>query len=199
MAAFSALPSKWIYEGDLKKFEGHQRPGMSIGALKVLIALNIEMDYDTHITDGVSLSKLEDMTGLSRPMLVPAIRKLEDIGLIKVDRSGWISTYEFLNFQPWAKIPKKNIRPYLSGLGNRSLSSLASLKIFLCLLAARDAKKDSPVYISHESLRDKTGLQARDIRPGIDLLIEYRLVFVYRRVEKGGVSKEPNQYTILNL
>lgn len=199
MASFSALPSKWILNGNLKDIKGHSRPGLAIGSLKVLIALNIEMDYGTQVTDSVSFTKLADVTDLSRPMIGPAIKKLEEVGLIQVDRTKKVSRYKFLNFEPWAKVPKRNIRRYLSGLSNRSLSSLASLKIFLCLLAFRDSKSNGPVFISHERLREMTGLQARVIRSGIDILIDHQLITVYKHIEKGGVYKTPNQYTILHL
>lgn len=199
MAAFSALPSQWIIEGRLKEVQGHQLPGEAIATLKVLIALNIAMDFHTHKTENVSLTKLSEVTNLSRPMIPRAIRKLESLGLIEVDRGGNSSKYTFLNFKPWAKLPKRNIGKYLRSLGNRSLSSLASLKILLLLLSARDAKRNSAIFMTHEQIRDKTGLQASVIRQGTDLLIEYHMISVYRNVEGGGIQRRPNEYTILNL
>jgi hypothetical protein len=71
--SFGRFPSHWVKSNGLHAFSaslrGGIRPGEHIAALKLYLAAAAYSDFTTW-TATLSLSALEDVTSLSRPMLI---------------------------------------------------------------------------------------------------------------------------------
>lgn len=196
---FTALPSKWIRDKGLTKFTGKEKPGESIAALKCLIAINSFMDYDTKQTE-ISISELELLTTLSRPSVIKGIKKLEFLDIIGISSERGIKNkydFKFYNLG-WAKLPVEYARRLIAETSNRSLSSLAALKIYLTLISFR---RNSVNYcqITHETLRNYTGIQNRDIKVGYQILIEQKVICVYQEIDENKKGYTANKYQIKGI
>lgn len=202
-ARFAALPSWWFREGNgVKIFEGGSQAGESIAALKVMISICLLMNYHSKKAKN-SLSDLEKLSGLSRPMVVKGIAALERQELIKVDRTGHISEYELLenaDDKNFAKLPYERFRTRLAGLPNRGDVALGALKIYLTLAAIRP-NNSADVAFGHENLRIYTGMQKRRIRPALDVLYSHNLIRLklVEGGEPGETKHRHNLYTLLGL
>lgn len=196
---FTALPSKWIRDGKLIDFAGHQKPGESIAALKCLIAINSFMDYDTKKTE-ISISDLERLTTLSRPSVINGIKKLEFLKIIKISSGiGIKNQYDFTyDNAGWAKLPVEYALRLIAGISNRRLSSLAALKIYLTLLSFRQNNTDY-CQIKQSTLRSYTGIQNRDIKVGYQILIEQRVICVYQEIYENKKGYTANKYQIKGI
>lgn len=194
---FSALPSKWIRDKKLVNFLGTKQPGKCIAALKCLIALNVNMDYETKITSNVSISKMEDLTNLSRPMVICGIRLLEYIGIIETShKNGKKTEYFFLHGDDgWAKLPKTYALNLIKNLSNRRLSSLVALKIYLTLIAFRKNYFEY-VQLKHDTILLYTGIRPNQVKLGTQILIDLKLIEVYQEMNKDVRRYNANKYAI---
>lgn len=196
--SFSRLPNKWIQDGLLVSFKGGADQGRSIAALKIVILFALKNGFSDRI-DNLSFSIISESTGLSRPMLSPAIEQLEGLGLILVDRRTRTHSYS-LNVDlraTWARLPRFLLLERLPLLSNRSSSTLYALKIYLVLHAYRSNYSMS-VTITYTKLREKTGLQPKNIRKGIDVLINHGLIGLSRLKGPDG-SYQANCYSFFGL
>lgn len=197
---FSALPSEWIRNKRLKEFIATVRKGESIAALKCLLALNLYMDYYLKETGQISYNDLEDATNLSRPMVCTGINILLSMNIIEIkeESSGRKARiYKFvINDKRWAKIPRDKTVSFIKNLNNRGMSSLSALKIYLTLLAVKMNKLDT-VTIGYEKIREYTGLQSKDIKPGLQVLFEHRLIRIEQELDGVTRKYKSNSYIIL--
>jgi predicted transcriptional regulator len=201
MSGFRKLPSWWSRdEKGLKRFIGGANAGASIAALKCLLAITLMSEYSTQQAR-VSYGGLMDLTGLSRPMIPRAIKKLEAEGMIEICRKGYVNSYQLLsskNDDRWAKVPYDKVRKALGGIPNKGDAALSALKIYIQLITMRwNSTRD--VEISYDKLRDYIGIQKHRIRPGLDILFSHTLVHI-KQVEdlEYKTSKQAhNVYTIL--
>lgn len=201
MTGFRQLPVWWVRdEVGLKRFTGGKSSGGSIAALKCLLGIVLS-DFSNQAIK-VSYTDLEAITGLSRPMVIKAVRKLEGERIVAVDRGGNRNVYQLVyssSDMGWAKVPYDRLKQSLCRFPNRGDASLSALKIYIYILALRP-NPTRDVKITHETLRDRTGLQKNRIRPGIDLLINHILIHVHRVEEviiRGKEQRGNNVYTIL--
>jgi len=181
---FSKLPTWWVRAGLLAQFRS-KNLGESIAALKCYLALALTMDFHSHKIK-ISTYDLETMTSLSRPMVNKGLDKLIAMNLISVDKSNHTHLYTLtsclVDFR-WAKIPTHNLKKALKEMSNnRSKTTLVALKIYIYMLSIRPNDEYS-VGVSHDTIRTKTYIQTDQVRPGIDVLINYGLI---------SVSKKPN-------
>lgn len=202
MARWSALPTWWIRQEGFGAFIGGNQAGKSIAAIKVMLALSLLANFHSKKTKN-SLSDLETLTGLSRPMVISGIADLEDKGLLKVDRSGHVNEYELVvpgNDRNWGKLPYDTLRRHLPEIANRGAITLAALKIYL-LLASWRPNQSLSIAIGHEKIREETGIQTRHVRPALDILLNHTLIRL--SVSDGVTPGEPkgrhNVYTLLGL
>ena len=103
-------------------------------------------------TATLSLSALEDVTSLSRPMLIRGSEILRERELIIKGLSGQTSTYRLTpagcryyfpseddELRPtWAKVPQDIIERVLRDIPNRGRIPLASLRLYILLLTMRN-------------------------------------------------------------
>jgi hypothetical protein len=196
---FSKCPTWWVRdpEQNLSKFVGGKSSGCGIAALKCLIALSSSIDFWTRQAK-LSLSDLEKLTGLSRPMVIRGLGRLVEAGIVLVDKTNHVHVYELTEKTGdsyWAKIPFDRVRKHLPEIGNRGEVYLTALKIYLVLVSIRPNESDS-VAIGYEKIRDYVGCQRSKIRPALDVLYSHTLI----RIAQSDESKERhNVYTILGL
>ncbi|ARC95170.1 replication protein (plasmid) [Vibrio coralliilyticus] len=163
--------------------------------MKCLLALSVLTDYHSRSTDS-SLTDLETLTGLSRPMVMRGLKKIEALGLIEVDKSHYVNRYTFLirdGDDKWAKVPVVKMRSALRGIDNRGIAPFVGLKLYLTLLSLRYGQ-DTIVTVAHDTLRDYTRVQPKQIRKGLDVLYSHGLVHLQPRDEKTS-----NQYQLIGL
>ena len=72
---FGGLPNWWFRDHSLLSNLKASDVGEGIAAMKCLISLSVLIDFKTKSTDS-SLSDLESITGLSRPMVIKGIESL---------------------------------------------------------------------------------------------------------------------------
>lgn len=192
---FAKLPTWWLR---LQKnyFPGGKNAGESIAGLKCLIALSLTMDFHTRKSDQ-SISALEEMTGLSRPMVIKGIRHLESHGLVKVFRTDYANSYrveESPSDDKWGKLPYACIKRELASFLNRGAVPLLALKTYVFLLARRPNQERS-FSVPYEAILEHTHGQRSQLRKALDLLIVHGLV----KCERPTDFRTQNIYTILGL
>jgi DNA-binding transcriptional ArsR family regulator len=196
---FSKLPSWWIRQNYLRTvFRGGSEVGTSIAALKCVIGISLVIDFRSR-RGRISISELEDFTGLSRPMVQRGIKLLETMDIIEIDR-GHANEYtltELPDDSYWTKLPVDRLKRNVSTIPNRGIVPLTALKIYLLLLSFR---KNDSVHITmpYDFFCSELGIQRSHIRSALDILYSHKLLHVSHepRVKLGS---QPNVYTILGL
>lgn len=176
--SWGGFPSWWVREKRLKQLGGGvATTGQSIAALKVYLALAI-CGEDVLAEVQPTVRGLEELTGLSRPMVSAGIRALESLGVLTVDRSGYRSKYSLVQAEGqkhFLKVPKELLLARLPELPNGSAVGLAALKIYLTLLTVRQ-RWSHLAPISHRRLQEYTAVRPSLISKGASILIEHGLV-----------------------
>jgi hypothetical protein len=194
-ARFAKLPTWWLRQ-KTNFFPGGKNAGESIAGLKCLLALSLTMDFHTH-ESRQSLSKLEELTGLSRPMVIKGIRHLEQHGLVRAFRDEYANTYrveEKFDDDKWGKIPYRSVKNELKSFLNRGVIPLAALKTYVFLLARRP-NTESKFGVPYEAILEHTHGQRSHLRKALDLLIVHGLI----RCDRPTDFRSQNNYTILGL
>ncbi len=202
MAAWGALHTWWIREKGLSCFQGGRDTGKSIAAIKVLLALSLRANFYTHEAR-VSISELENLTGLSRPMVVTGTDTLEAKAFIEVDREAHVNLYRLLvpsGDKKFGKLPARLLISNLKDITNRGAAHLAALKVYLLLIANRPNSSNAISY-SHERIREETGIQTRHVRQAIDVLINHSLLHVNlsTAAADGTTPTRHNVYTLQGI
>ncbi len=179
MARFSALHTWWVREYGLSSFSAGKSTGSSIAALKVLMGVSLLANFNSHQVQ-TSISDLEALTGLSRPMVLAGIDTLETKGLLVVGREGHINQYTVVvpaTDSRWGKMPYERLRTNLKEMTNRGTATLAALKVYLLLIANRPNGANH-LSFSHERIRSETGIQTKHVKQAIDVLVNHSLLHV---------------------
>ena len=97
---FSKCPTWWVRNDDLglKKFSGGKNAGTSISALKCILGISVSIDFWTRKAK-LSVSDLEALTGLSRPMVIRGLKELVELGIVVVDKTAHVHEYELTVFK----------------------------------------------------------------------------------------------------
>lgn len=198
MARFSKLPTWWTRSEDgFSLFKGGEHAGTSIAALKCLMVISTAIDFNSRKTT-LSFSGLEKLTGLSRPMVVRGVSRLEELELVRVNRNGHTNEYELTVIKDdewWAKLPVDRVLSNLPSIPNRGAVTLTALKSYLLLVSLRPNESDE-LSISYDNMRDKLSVQRNSIRSALDILLNHGLIRI-RRSE--GSETRPNIYAIVGL
>ena len=199
-ARFSKCPTWWVNNNKLgiKKFGGGAKTGESISALKCVLAISLSIDFHTRKAK-LSISDLEKLTGLSRPMVIRGLKSLEGLGIIDIDKTEHTYQYELTvseGNENWGKIPYERVRARLPEIGNRGIVTLTALKIYILLIWARPNESLS-VSMGYDKLLNYLGCQRCHLRPALDILYSHMLI----GIKKEGLDAKAlhNVYTILGL
>lgn len=197
---FSRLSNWWVRQPEVfKEFEGGGTSGLSIAALKCAIAISLNIDFNTRKVR-ISLTDLQKVTGLSRPMVARGIAILESLNVINVYKASYVNTYEMTihkDDERWAKIPHDLLTKRLCELPNRGAIGVASLKIYLLLVSFRP-NASQELSITHENIRSYTGIQKKHVRPALDVLFSHSLIRITSAESSGG-EHSYNVYTIMGI
>lgn len=178
--SFGRFPSKWVKDGGLWQFSAKTRQGDHIAALKLYLVAAAYGDFSSW-TATMSLSDIEDVTKLSRPMIVRGGNVLVNNRIILKGRSKQTSTYLMMveGSPSWAKVPQDIIRRGLRSIPNRGRTSLACLRAYILFLALRD-NKTNETKISYERISRYIGVRAADMRSAISILVNCGFIEVIR-------------------
>lgn len=192
---FGSLPTWWHRDHSFFSELKASDTGVGIAAMKCLISLSVLVDYHSKTVQS-SLSDLEAVSGLSRPMIVRGLEKLSELKIIEIDKTKYINSYTLvvnLSDVGWAKVPVNKVRKDLKSISNRGIAPFVALKIYITLLSLR-YKNNTSVMVSHESLRDYTKVQPNQIRRGLDVLFSSSMIRL-NLVEE----REANEYEIIGI
>lgn len=171
------------------KLQGGQKAGASQAVLRVLLALGAADRPVGSFDCMASLSDLQDLTGLSRSMVLKGIRGAVENGLIEYQPGKQGEKSRFVLVHPegdgaggWAKLPIDKVRACIPRIPHRGAMALTALKIYLTLIAARP-KDNAVVSLRHDTLRFKTGCQPHQVRAAISLLANEGLIHVIKEAE----------------
>lgn len=186
MEKWIKVPGVPIIDGVLKNLSGI-KVGDSIAALKTYIAMLSETDnkLDSGIygTAQTTIEKLEDITGLSRALVVRGIDTLVAIELLMAKRQrGRTNTYTLRSYgdNPWGKIPWSNFAQFhqLHNFKPRGKINLNALKIYLFLSVSVD-RATGMACRTYVKIEEKTGVRRNDIQRALAVLIEYQLISMH--------------------
>jgi len=213
MMMFARLPSSWIIRDHKLREVQRQDVGVSVAALRILIVLSCFARNDKNVTPlqgscEISYDKLERFTGVSRPLLNPALNLLEAMQFLTREKVGRRNRYWIGSYAPvdkWCKLPKSFLlsapsQPCanLRSMPNRSRSTVDALKIYLVLCAFRDSTTNT-TQLSYDKITDYTGVLRRNIRMALSLLISCELITVASERDYSSRKNEPNRYKIVGL
>lgn len=192
---FGALPNWWFRNEVLfSELKAHQT-GEGIASMKCLLALSVLIDFYTKDVE-VSITEIETITGLSRPMVIKGMAKLENLGVINVDKTNYRNNYKLI-VKPkdpcWAKVPCDMIRKQLKTISNRGIAPFVALKIYITLLSLRYQDKIN-VKVSHETIRNYTKVQPNQIRGGLDVLFSCSMIHLQPKEENAS-----NEYKLIGV
>lgn len=196
---FGRLPNWWSRTANrhdllLVKLKSNDT-GTGIAAMKCLLAISVLIDFHSRVAE-VSLTGLEELTGLSRPMVIRGLLKLEDLGVVISDKDHRTNRYELTietNDDYWTKVPVDTVRKRLKTISNRGIAPFTALKLYITILNLR-YKDRTTVQVMHDTLRDYAGIQTNQVRHGLDVLYSSSLIHLMPRDDRA-----TNEYQILGL
>jgi len=196
---FGRLPTWWSRSSNgrdllLLRLKSNDT-GTGIAAMKCLLAISVLIDFHSRIAE-VSLTGLEELTGLSRPMVIRGLSRLEELGIVISHKDYRTNRYELTieeNDNYWAKVPVDVIRKKLKTISNRGIAPFTALKLYITILNLR-YKDRSTVQVMHDTLRDYSGIQTNQVRHGLDVLYSSALIHLMPRDDRA-----TNEYQILGL
>ncbi|TOM29999.1 replication protein [Vibrio parahaemolyticus] len=163
--------------------------------MKCLLAMSVLIDFYTKDIDA-SITDFEKITGLSRPMVIKGISRLQNLGIIEVDKTNYRNNYKFVvkaDDSRWAKVPLNITRKKLSQISNRGTAPFVALKVYITLLSLR-RNEEVNIKLTHEKIREYTRVQPNQIRAGLDVLFSYSLLHLLPKEENMS-----NEYQILGI
>lgn len=199
-STFGSFPNWWVTKDSLlkSKFRASAEVGVSIAALKCLLLLSVTIDFHSR-SCRITYDEFERGTGLSRPMVSKGLKYLVELGILLSD--GKYRPLYRLKKDPkkrssaWSKVPIL-IRSVLPSFPNRGVASLHALKLYLQLLSDRN-NKSPHIQMSYDRIEQKVGIQRRNIKKCISLLVNSDLVYVNREYLNDGYSA--NKYQIRGI
>ncbi|WP_323996645.1 winged helix-turn-helix domain-containing protein [Aeromonas hydrophila] len=160
---------------------GHRNVGAKISALMLYIALGLCAEEEEDDGGGRVLrasptyDELQELSGLSRPLISTALSVLDELKLIEREPQGRGVSYVLTGYSPargWCKVPFRAISKKVNGsvqiepfrhFKKRGLMELYALKLFLYLLAIRD-NETSESKVSYELISERTAIPRSAIR-----------------------------------
>ena len=202
MQLFGSLPPSIIKELN-NPFTAGRLTGVHIAALKCLFAFGLKNHFKTREVT-LSLSQLEQMTGLSKPMIINGIRRLIELSIvekIQQDKTNVPNKYKLLfleGVRAFTKIPYMHLLRNLATFPNKGVYVLTALKIYLILLQVRD-NKSKEVEISYLRFASY-GINSKHICKALEILIIHNWISISRELDAdGGYTKSCNKYLLKNM
>jgi len=203
ITTWKRLPSDRILMDDSILHELPARPdkhgnvGAKISALMLYIAIGLcaeeeEGDSSRFLRASPTYDELQNLTGLSRPLISTALGVLEGLQLIEREQKGRSVVYQLTGYnygKGWCKVPcralskrvgeRVQIEPFLH-FSKRARMELHALKMFLYLLAIRD-NNSAESEVSFDTISKRTGIPRKDIRKAGSFLLSSGLLSNIKR------------------
>lgn len=200
MQIFGSLPPDLIRD-ILNPFSAGRLTGVHIAALKCLLAFGLKNNFKTREVS-LSLQQLNDLTGLSKPMIIRGIRRLIELGIvlkIEQDKTNIVNRYKLVfRDRRFTKIPYSYLLDHLPNFPNKGVYVLTALNIYLILLQIRE-NNSKQVKISYHRF-SSYGINRKYISKALEILITNDLISVSRDVDENGCFvKSCNNYLIKGL
>lgn len=218
-ADFARLPIKWIQSGRVAVFDSRvgdeprnrAQQNSSIAALRLFVSLCMLADYYTGQVK-TTYPQLIALSGLSRPIVARALRRLEEEGLLKKSgkpiREGSILQLAGWEEQFHGKLPKTRLydgsRDQLLVLQNFEFSALSlyALKVFLVICAFRDRRNYNIATINYKTIARLAGVPIHQIPASLNRLYHLELIS-YKQAdyyEPGNTEQDrTNRYLVRGL
>ncbi|WP_447649152.1 hypothetical protein [Pseudomonas abietaniphila] len=193
LPAFARLPIKWIQNAGVAVFDSRvtgqprsrAQQNSSIAALKLFVSLCMIADYHSGQVE-TTYPKLIALSGLSRPIVAGALKRLVQEGLLeKIDKpiregtalqlAGWDDPFH-------GKLPKSRLydgsKTQLLALQQFEFSALSlySLKIYLVICAYRDRKNSNIATITYSTISRLSGVPLHQIPSSLNRLYHLELI-----------------------
>lgn len=193
LPAFARLPIKWIQNAGIAVFDsriGDQprsraEQNSSIAALRLFVSLCMVADYHSGEIK-TTYPKLIALSGLSRPIVAGALKRLVQEGLLKkiekpiregtaLQLAGWDDPFH-------GKLPKGKLydgsKTQLLVLKQFEFSALSlyALKIYLVICAYRDRKNSNIATISYDTISRLSGVPLHQIPSSLNRLYHLELI-----------------------
>ncbi len=198
---FNRLPTWWVngFDSILKnEFTSHGKYlGRNISALKCYLAIISKVIFETGISE-ISYSEIEDIGGISRPMIKKGLDHLVNCKLISISKIEKTNKYHVnlkgncrlsINdtvdeYDKWAKLPRYIIQKNLKHLSSRGEISLLSLKIYIYLLSIRN-NQSNEVSATYTKITDSLGIQRAKIKKSLSNLVVLELISITQSESNG--------------
>lgn len=201
--AWGSFPRWWV-RSRMTTFNAGPDAGTHMSALRIYLALAMKVDFWSR-TLAISWSGLQDLTGLSRPVITRGIHALENAGLVRVDRNHHRHAYELLRSpddpkdEGFSKVPLRALEKALPQITPRGHIALETLKLYIVLLRLAPRDHSFIVPITHRKLLGWTGMQPNRIRAAADVLVNHHLIHI-NKVEGGAeTNHRHNEYHLLGF
>lgn len=185
------LPTKWIHNRELKKLQWGLHGADAIAALMVVLVM---AHRRTLLDDGtnsghfhVTYDDLESALNISRSKISKGISLLVQQGWIL--RGEGRSQYRFTSSDtPWGKVAVRTLYDRSGAITAfdafrlRNPLELDALKLYLLLIAFRDAKENY-ASMSYHRMNEYTGVQVGRIKSAMNYLVVSRLIYVEREAK----------------
>lgn len=175
-----------------------------MATLRVYLAIAASIDRDARSAP-LSWDLLEELTGLSRPMVSKGLSRAQDLGLLSADTTRRPHVYTLLDdgtLEPgdlvlFCKVPKHLVLKELRALPTRGVAVLEALKLYVTLLTVRD-RYQYVARIGHEKIVWWTGMQPRHVKRAVSMLVAHNFIHV-TQAESEGTGHPFNEYQLLGF
>lgn len=200
MQIFGSLPPDLIQDF-MNPFTAGRLTGVHIAALKCLLAFGLKNNFKTKEVS-LSLQQLNDLTGLSKPMVIRGIKRLIELGIVQKleqEKTNIVNKYKLVfTDRRFTKIPYTYLLDRLPFFPNKGIYVLTALKIYLILLQVRE-NHSKQVKISYFRL-SYYGINRKHISKALEILITNDLISISRDMDEHGCFvKSCNNYLIKGL
>lgn len=200
------MPNGWVEEGRLKELRWAQGEGAaSTAALLTWIVLSHHSEPD-HGYVQITYDALCQATGLSRPLLSAALKKLDSMGVILRRPDLGRSTYQLADYdrqQGWAMLPAARFYrageiPLFAEFKLRGRVELDALKLYLLFISRRD-RADNYAHLTYDQIKHYSAVDGVRIRRALSLLTTFGLVHVEQRKSRESEFGISNSYRIVGI
>lgn len=188
---FSRMPSWWVNNdshGFIAKppnvlqssFKAGTHTNKSIVSLKCYLTILTAINFESGISI-ISFTKIEEIAGVSRPMIKGALKHLEDVGLIAIEKIGNRNQYNVIlendDYSQWGKLPRELVKKSLCDMPSRGVKSLNALKIYIYLLANRPNDSQT-ISITYDDFEKELCISRTNIRGALCILVNLGFISI---------------------
>lgn len=191
--SWAKMPCRWQTSASSHETIGASDRGEAIAALKLYVALCVKANFQPRIdlpeTGCVqrSITQLCGSTGLSRPMVIRGLRKLQAWGLVDC-KGGRPLIYHITDYETaryWTKLPRTHLYGAASAgrlerialMPNRNATTLHGLQLYLYVASIR-SRMTNEAKVTYERITAVLGIDRNQVSKAISVLVGHDLISV---------------------